>query len=72
MGAVSAVIFAIIEGPNWGAGSPQLAITVAAAIVLSVGFVLRERQAKYPLLDFALFRRPQFTTGVTTLQRFSQ
>ncbi len=67
LGAVSAVILAIIEGPNWGLGSPQLAITVAAAVILSVGFVLRERQAKYPLLDFALFRRPRFSTGVAAI-----
>ena len=67
MGAVSAVMLAVIEGPNWGVASPQLAITVATAVVLGLGFVLRERQAAYPLLDFALFRRPRFSTGAAAI-----
>ncbi len=67
MGAVSALIIAVIEGPDWGATSPRLAITVATAIVLGLGFVLRERQAAYPLLDFALFRLPRFSTGAAAV-----
>ena len=67
MGAVSALIFAIIEGPGWGVASPQLAITVATAVILGLGFVLRERQAAYPLLDFALFRLPRFSTGAAAV-----
>ena len=67
MGAVSALILAVIEGPNWGATSPQLVITVATAVIFGVGFVLRERQAEYPLLDFALFRLPRFSTGAAAV-----
>ena len=67
MGAVSALILAIIEGPKWGATSPQFVITVATAVILSLGFVLRERQAEYPLLDFALFRLPRFSTGAAAV-----
>ena len=67
MGAVSALMLAIIEGPEWGATSPWLAITVATAIILGLGFVLRERQAAYPLLDFALFRLPRFATGAAAI-----
>ena len=67
MGAVSALILAIIEGPQWGAASPWLAITVATAVILGVGFVLRERRAKYPLLNFALFRLPRFSTGAAAV-----
>ena len=67
MGAISALILAIIEGPEWGAASPRLAITVATAVILGVGFVLRERRAKYPLLNFALFRLPRFSTGVAAV-----
>ena len=67
MGAVSAFILAIIEGPGWGATSPQLAITVGTAVILGLGFVLRERQAAYPLLDFALFRLPRFSTGAAAV-----
>ena len=67
MGAVSALMLAIIEGPGWGATSPRLAITVATAVILGLGFVLRERRAAYPLLDFALFRLPRFTTGAAAI-----
>ena len=67
MGAVSALILAIIEGPEWGATSPQLAITAGTAVILGLGFVLRERQATYPLLDFALFRLPRFSTGAAAV-----
>ena len=67
MGAVSALILAIIEGPEWGASSPQLAITAGTAVILGLGFVLRERQAAYPLLDFALFRLPRFSTGAAAI-----
>ena len=67
MGAVSALMLAIIEGPQWGAASPWLAITVATAVILGLGFVLRERQAAYPLLDFALFRMPRFSTGAAAV-----
>ena len=67
MGAVSALMLAIIEGPQWGAASPLLAITVATAVIFGLGFVLRERQAAYPLLDFALFRLPRFWTGAAAV-----
>ena len=67
MGAVGALMLAIIEGPEWGAASPRLAITVATAIILGVGFVLRERQAEYSLRDFALFRLPRFSTGAAAV-----
>ena len=67
MGAVSALILAIVEGPNWGAASPWLAITIAAAVVLGLGFILWERRAAYPLLDFALFRLPRFWTGAVAI-----
>jgi len=67
MGAVSALMLAIIGGPQWGAASPRLAITVGTAVILGLGFVLRERQAEYPLLDFALFRLPRFSTGAAAV-----
>ena len=54
MGAISALILAIIEGPNWGITSPRLLATATTAVVLGLGFVIRERHAPYPLLDFAL------------------
>ena len=34
---------------------------------MGLGFVLRERQAAYPLLDLALFRLPRFSTGAAAV-----
>ena len=67
MGSVSALILAIIQGPEWGVASPQLWISIAVGIVLGAGFVVRERTAAYPLLDLALFRLPRFSTGVAAV-----
>ena len=50
-----------------GAASAQLWITVAVAVVSGVGFVVRERTAAYPLLDFGLFRLPRFSTGAAAV-----
>ena len=49
MGAVSALILAVIEGPQWGATSSQLLVTVAVTLVLGISFVIRERTTEYPL-----------------------
>ena len=67
MGAVSAFIFAVIEGPGQGLTSPPIPIAIAASLILGVGFVVRERRAEYPLLDFALFRLPRFSMGATAI-----
>ena len=62
-GAVGTGIFAIIEGPGRGWTAPLILIAIAATLILGAGFVVRERRAEYPLLDFALFRLPRFSMG---------
>ncbi len=66
-GAVAALIFAIIEGPGRGLTSLEIPIAIAASLILGLGFVVRERQAEYPLLDFALFRLPRFSMGAAAI-----
>ena len=66
-GAVAALIFAVIEGPGRGLTSPEIPITIAASLILGLGFVVRERRAEYPLLDFALFRLPRFSMGAAAI-----
>ncbi len=66
-GAVAALIFAVIEGPGRGLTSPEILIAIAATLILGVGFVVRERRAEYPLLDFALFRLPRFSMGALAI-----
>jgi MFS transporter, DHA2 family, multidrug resistance protein len=67
MGAVSSLILAIIEGPKWGLASTELLITAAVTLVLGIGFVIRERTTEYPLVDFSLFKIPQFSTGIAAV-----
>ena len=66
-GAVAAGIFAIIEGPGRGFTSPLILTAIAASLILGVGFVVRERRAEYPLLDFGLFRMPRFSMGAAAI-----
>ena len=66
-GAIAALIFAIIEGPGRGLASPEILIAIAATLILGVGFVVWERRAEYPLLDFALFRLPRFSMGAAAI-----
>ena len=65
-GAVSALIYAIIEGPGQG-WTPQIWASVVAAVLLGVGFAIRETRTRYPLLDFAFFRRARFSTGAAAI-----
>ncbi|MFF2051070.1 MFS transporter [Leifsonia sp. NPDC058194] len=49
---------------NEGAGSWQPWTATAAAVVAAILFVLRERTARYPLLDLALLARPLVSSGL--------
>ena len=66
-GAIAALIYAIIEGPDQGWTSPQIWASVAAAVVLGIGFAIRETRTRYPLLDFAFFRRARFSAGAAAI-----
>lgn len=56
----AALSLGIIEGPNWGWTDPRvIGGFVLAALLLPV-FVLRNRSAAQPVMDFALFHVRQF------------
>jgi EmrB/QacA subfamily drug resistance transporter len=63
VGSLSTLVYGLIEAPErgWLAGSVIAAF--ALAIVLGIGFVIRERTAASPLLDVSLFRRRGFSLG---------
>jgi EmrB/QacA subfamily drug resistance transporter len=63
MVGVSAVVFALIEGPEkgWTGGTAVGAILVGGAGL--IGFVLWERHVETPMLDMAFFRHRAFSTG---------
>lgn len=62
-GAVSVLVYGIIEAPAKGWTSPVVLASFAAAVLLAMGFAWRERTTRYPLLNFAFFRRPRFSAG---------
>ena len=62
VGLVS-LVFAIIEGPEWGWGEPSVIGIFAAAAVFLVAFVVWELRAKLPTLDPRLFKLPGFGMG---------
>jgi EmrB/QacA subfamily drug resistance transporter len=66
-GAIAALIYAIIEGPGKGWTSLEISASVVAAVLLGIGFVIRETRTRYPLLDFAFFRRARFSTGAAAI-----
>jgi EmrB/QacA subfamily drug resistance transporter len=57
------VTFALIEQPRAGWGASWVWLPFAAGAVLLAAFLLWERAAPEPMLDFGLFRRRNFAVG---------
>jgi len=65
-------VFALIEQPRLGWGSPAVIIPLIAGAALLVCFVLYESRARDPMLPLALFRRRNFSAGnVETLSMYA-
>jgi EmrB/QacA subfamily drug resistance transporter len=64
---VSLLVFAIIEGPQWGwLSSSTLACFAGAAALLAL-FTLLELRTDKPLLDVRVFTIPRFTGGALSI-----
>jgi EmrB/QacA subfamily drug resistance transporter len=57
------VTFALIEQPRAGWAAPGVWIPFAAGAAMLAAFLLWERVAREPMLDYALFRSRNFTVG---------
>jgi MFS family permease len=68
-----ALLYAVIEGPTAGWGSPTIIISFGLALVLLVAFVIVESRAQSPLLRMDLFKNRAFSlaAGVTVVGMFS-
>jgi EmrB/QacA subfamily drug resistance transporter len=55
--------FGLIEQPRAGWGAPGVWIPFAAGVALLAAFLLWERAAPQPMLDFRLFRNRNFAVG---------
>jgi len=60
---LSALVYAIIEAPNWGWTSPSTIGVFALAVTALVGFALWEMRAEFPMLDLRLFRDRRFSVA---------
>jgi EmrB/QacA subfamily drug resistance transporter len=63
IGAVTALVYGIIEAPAAGWTDPGILAAFGAAIVLGAAFAWRETHTPAPMLDLALFRDRRFTAG---------
>jgi EmrB/QacA subfamily drug resistance transporter len=61
-------VYALIEQPHYGWGSPRIYLPLITGIVLLVAFLFYERSAKKPMLPLSLFGNHNFSVGnVATL-----
>ncbi|WP_030576243.1 MFS transporter [Streptomyces anulatus] len=61
---MSAVVFAIISGPEHGWASGRVLLTVFIGVAVMTGFVLWELRIPHPMLDMHFFRNQKFIGAV--------
>src|SRR5580692_6863017 len=60
---ITALIYTVIEAPNWGWGSGRTAAGFALAIVVLAGFGMWEWRSSHPMLDVSVFANRRFSGG---------
>jgi len=70
---LTALVWGIIQAPEWGWTDPRIVAAFAAALALIAGFVAWERHTPAPMLDVRLFRNRRFSaaSGAITLSFFA-
>ncbi len=63
--AAFGLVWGLVRGNRAGWGSVEVVATLAAAVVLSIAFVLYELRAREPMLPMRLFRSRAFAAGNT-------
>jgi predicted MFS family arabinose efflux permease len=66
-GALTAVIVAIVEGPQRGWASPLVLTAAAAGVLLFVAFLKREERSPEPLIEDGTRRDPRLRWGAATV-----
>ncbi|MFC4126605.1 DHA2 family efflux MFS transporter permease subunit [Nocardia rhizosphaerae] len=61
IGAVGAIILAVVQGPEWGWRSTGVLAAFATSVVLGIVFVASSARHHSPVVDPALLRTPNFT-----------
>lgn len=60
---VTALVYTIIEAPNWGWGSARVAAGFALSATVLTSFALWERRSSHPMLDVSVFANRRFSGG---------
>ena len=60
---VTALVYTIIEAPDWGWTSARTAAGFSAAAVVLFAFALAERHSAHPMLDVSVFANRRFSGG---------
>ncbi len=60
---VTALVYTVIEAPNWGWSSTRTTAGFGLAIVVLTGFALWERRSSHPMLDVSVFTNRRFSGG---------
>jgi MFS family permease len=63
-GAITLLVFALVQGPNLGWVSPGILVAAAAGLVLLVLFILIERRSRDPLVPARLFANRVLTMAL--------
>ena len=58
--ALIGLVFGLTQAQPWGFDSPGVLLSLAAAVAAAAGFVVRERRARSPLVQFALLRHRNY------------
>jgi EmrB/QacA subfamily drug resistance transporter len=60
---VTALVYTVIEAPQWGWGSARAATGFGIAAVVLLGFALWERRSSHPMIDVSVFANRRFSGG---------
>jgi EmrB/QacA subfamily drug resistance transporter len=60
---ITALVYTVIEAPNWGWGSVHTAAGFAVAVAVLAAFALWERRTPHPMLDVSVFANRRFSGG---------
>ena len=65
--AVSALVYGIIEGPEYGWTSGRLLTAFGLTLVFGLAFVYVERRSEHPMLNLDYFKNRRFSGGATAI-----
>ena len=64
LAAVLAFVYALKKGAEAGIWSATSGSFLLLSLILSLGFLVQQRSARQPMIDFTLFRRRKFVAGL--------